>query len=97
MEVRFGHALVAANNKLVALGGAGRGHGDNSSSLTVEMLNNLKGKWTWLKPMNTPRNRLAAVAFDGEIYALVENLQEELKVVLRNTTLFQIFGHMLQN
>ena len=62
---RSGHALVVCNDCLFAIGG----FGNDSSLASMEKLSNLNRKWEIAQPMNTPRNRLAAVCLDGVIYA----------------------------
>jgi len=66
-QARSGHALVACNNSLIAIGGSGGGYDACDS---VEILSELEGQWRCLKPMNVRRNRLAAVVCDGQIYAI---------------------------
>ena len=64
---RSGHALVACDGRLIAIGGKTE---ENPLS-SVEMLSNLERHcWEDLKPMNKARNCFAAVAFGGKVYAI---------------------------
>ena len=64
-----GHALVVCKNFLYAFGGLSS-DGSAKSTSSVERLHDVCAKWHNVQPMNTPRNRLAAVCLDEAIYAI---------------------------
>ena len=63
----FRSELVACKGSLYALGGGTKVQGSLSS---VEMLNELAGKWKVVQPMQTPRVDFAAVNYRNCIYAI---------------------------
>ena len=64
-----GHFLVVCKNYLFAFGGLPSDGSANSTS-SVERLHDVSAKCHTIQPMNTLRNRLAAVCLDEAIYAI---------------------------
>ena len=73
-QTRHGHAMVACDNNLIVLGGNFNQY-EIASVEKLDVLNryyerNNYGKWSDMQPMNTARDRLAAIVCNGQIYAI---------------------------
>ena len=66
-ERKSGHELVIADHKLFAIGGSDDQFKYSSS---VEQLDNVDGRWTFIKSMNVARCWFAAVICNNFIYAI---------------------------
>ncbi|HUF10630.1 MAG TPA: kelch repeat-containing protein [Rhodothermales bacterium] len=65
-------AAAATDSQVFAIGGIGNESAGDSLDLhpTVEVFNIDSGDWSRVADLPTPRNRFAAVAFDGLVYAI---------------------------
>ena len=64
---RYGHSLVTCNGRIYAIGG---GKEPNDALNLVERLSDLDEEWEDVAPLNSPRKWLAAVSYNGLIYAV---------------------------
>ena len=75
-----GYALAVCRNCLYAIGGF-----TSIALQSIAKLHDLEGTWETAQPMNVPRNRLAAVSLDGEIYAIGGNSQGQTGIGVTKT------------